>query len=309
MLSNREFVSKSLELNLFFLRILKEHALFLEVSFPPKNFDLAQQACFLRGNLNCLLIETINLTEGNISKQVKKSGEIVTKYTCNAEQATQFYTGIPIDMTATSMELSLDTGGGCPDSFTMIKKVEMLNEKAIHAACCIARFKEDLLSNVLKCKVFTVNYPLLIEHILTEAKLYISCLKRLQKKSDVDLTQQLIKQEVFWNRIMAEHSKFIRGLLDPSEESLFKIADNFGNEFDKLTEKAKCIEDRLYLLPKLTYKTIKSVEDIRNFKESATQGLLNCKIKSTILPLLGDHVLREANHYLRLLKSYKFKKR
>ena len=30
---------------------------------------------------------------------------------------------------------------------------------------------------------------------------------------------------------------------------------------------------------------------------------LNCKIDSIILPLLADHVLREANHYIRLLES------
>jgi hypothetical protein len=35
-----------------------------------------------------------------------------------------------------------------------------------------------------------------------------------------------------------------------------------------------------------------------------TQGLLGCKIKSIIIPLLGDHVLRESNHYLRLLKMF-----
>ncbi|MDF2672805.1 MAG: hypothetical protein K0R09_1070 [Clostridiales bacterium] len=36
----------------------------------------------------------------------------------------------------------------------------------------------------------------------------------------------------------------------------------------------------------------------------AAEGIINCKIKSVILPLLGDHVCREASHYLRLLKSY-----
>jgi hypothetical protein len=35
------------------------------------------------------------------------------------------------------------------------------------------------------------------------------------------------------------------------------------------------------------------------------QGLVECKIKSIIIPLLGDHTLREANHYLRLLKIFK----
>ncbi|MTK13549.1 MAG: DUF2935 domain-containing protein [Clostridiaceae bacterium] len=44
MLSNREFVRQSLELNLFFMRIAKEHSIFLEADFTPKNHDLAQQA-------------------------------------------------------------------------------------------------------------------------------------------------------------------------------------------------------------------------------------------------------------------------
>ncbi|MEN6317078.1 MAG: DUF2935 domain-containing protein, partial [Clostridiaceae bacterium] len=31
---------------------------------------------------------------------------------------------------------------------------------------------------------------------------------------------------------------------------------------------------------------------------------LECKVKSIIIPLLGDHVIREASHYLRLLKIF-----
>jgi hypothetical protein len=34
---------------------------------------------------------------------------------------------------------------------------------------------------------------------------------------------------------------------------------------------------------------------------AGTQGLLDCKIKSIIILLLGDHALRESNPYLRLL--------
>lgn len=43
---------------------------------------------------------------------------------------------------------------------------------------------------------------------------------------------------------------------------------------------------------------------LRNFKVQWTEGILKCKIKSLIPPLLADHVTREANHYLRLLKSF-----
>lgn len=36
---------------------------------------------------------------------------------------------------------------------------------------------------------------------------------------------------------------------------------------------------------------------------AGTKGLIGCEIRSIILPLLADHVLREANHYLRLLEE------
>ena len=46
------------------------------------------------------------------------------------------------------------------------------------------------------------------------------------------------------------------------------------------------------------------IEDEIDFKKAATKGILGCEIKSIILPLLSDHVLREANHYLRILEAY-----
>ena len=39
------------------------------------------------------------------------------------------------------------------------------------------------------------------------------------------------------------------------------------------------------------------------FKAAGTKGIQSCEIRSVILPLLADHVLREANHYIRLLKE------
>ena len=160
MLTSKKFIQQSLELHLFFARIMKEHSFFLEVGFTPKDSNYMNEA------------------------------------------------------------------------------------------------------DALSCKIFTVNYPLLIDHILREARLYFTLVKRLQNGEEFDLQREAYEQEVFWNRIMAEHSKFIRGLLDPTV-------------------------------------------DIRKFKQQGTQGILECKIKSIIIPLLGDHTLREANHYLRLLKIFR----
>ena len=44
-------------------------------------------------------------------------------------------------------------------------------------------------------------------------------------------------------------------------------------------------------------------QKFRDFKRAGVEGIETCRIKSIILPLLADHFLREANHYLRLLED------
>ncbi|HEX9026574.1 MAG TPA: DUF2935 domain-containing protein, partial [Clostridium sp.] len=58
-------------------------------------------------------------------------------------------------------------------------------------------------------------------------------------------------------------------------------------------------------ITKVTDDSFKATVRISTFKAQGTQGLVECKIKSIIIPLLGDHTLREANHYLRLLKIFR----
>ena len=53
----------------------------------------------------------------------------------------------------------------------------------------------------------------------------------------------------------------------------------------------------------LTKKTLETTKRYRDFKAAGTKGITGCNIRSVILPLLADHVLREANHYLRILKQ------
>lgn len=53
----------------------------------------------------------------------------------------------------------------------------------------------------------------------------------------------------------------------------------------------------------VTRKILETTEQYRDFKAAGTEGITGCEIRSVILPLLADHVLREANHYLRILKT------
>lgn len=303
MISNFEFVRQSLELHLFFARIMKEHSFFLEIGFTPKDTKFIQHADELRMQFDELLADVIALSNGVVSPEVLLSGEVFTQYTLEAEKVSGFYTGVKIPTRLTEAELGLRGGTEIIDR-TFDRRVAMINRRAITLLDDIIQFKNTILTEVLVCRMFTVNYPLLIDHIMREARLYRHLVIRLQRRDEINMEREAFEQEYFWNRIMAEHSKFIRGLLDPTEDELFNKANNFGKEFDQLTMEAKEAMDRTRSIKDVTEESLRATEEIRKFKAQGTEGILGCKVKSIIIPLLADHTVREASHYLRLLKIF-----
>jgi len=300
LLSVNEFVSRSLELNLFFLRIMKEHSLFLQLGFTPRDSALASQAAAFNREFDRLLAQAVDLANGNVNVATLTSRQIVTQYTASAEQLTQFYTSVPINTALTQREASLAPSGGMLPA-GIVEQVQMLDKSAYQLTSSLAQFKRKLLADVLACRVFTLNYPLLLDHILREAEFFMTMLAALLRGDDSVSTENLISQEAFWNRIMAEHSKFIAGLLDPTEEALIDKARMFGKEFDVLTAEAMEAQKKTTDLSKITAGSINETMKLRDFKEAGTNGILGCSIRSIIIPLLADHVLREANHYLCVL--------
>ncbi len=162
--------------------------------------------------------------------------------------------------------------------------------------------KMRILDGMLCCKLFTVNYPLLIEHIIREAKLYRSYIKELEFDKSIN-EENTKKTELFWDQIMMENSLFIRGLLDPSENKLISTSNKFADEFRNLLKKADNTTEKT--MTSITNDTLMETIKLRDFKKAGTKGIVECNIRSIILPLLADHVLREANHYIRLLKECK----
>ena len=290
------YVIKSLELHLFFGRIMKEHSLFLRAGFTPADMIFSRKAEFYMREFERLLSQAVALANGVVSDEVLCSGEVVTEFTAMAERQTESFTGIPINKNITARQLRLNSGR-CRVSQQKIARVRRLNRTALNLLNGLISFKENILRRVINCKMFTANYPLLIDHITREAKLYREFIECLEECGD--LTDKSMKEvECFWNRIMMEHALFIRGLLDPCETELFETADDFAKKYESLLETCRNAHNRT-----LTSDALEETEKFRDFKKAGTQGITDCKIRSIILPLLADHVLREANHYLRLLEN------
>lgn len=285
----------SIETHLFFARIMREHALFLAAGFPCKEKEQIEKADFFRKEFEHLLCDVVAIADGRIRPCVLSSGEIVTEFTIPAEKRTSLLTGIPIDSSISEGELALRAVHGRMDSRELISTIFSIHERALTLLHGLIEFKECILKEVGECTLFTSNYPLLIEHILREAKLYCTLVEELMQGRCTSF-QRLCQTERFWNQIMMEHALFIRGLLDPTEEQLIDTADHFATDYKRLLEMARKQDCRAMAKTSLA-KTI----EYRDFKAAGADGILKCNIASIILPLLADHVLREANHYIRLL--------
>ncbi|MGN0432649.1 MAG: DUF2935 domain-containing protein [Lachnospiraceae bacterium] len=293
------YVVLSLETHLFFARIMKEHALFLEAGFPCVNETWIKRADQFREQFENFLRDVVRISDGRVGRDILRSEELVTEFTIPAERATERLGGVPIDSRISVQEQNLRAGCSCNDNRDLTRVISRLNMRALELLDGLIAFKENILEEVGKGNLFTVNYPLLIKHILREARLYRATIEELQSNEKISC-RNLRNTERFWNQIMMEHALFIRGLLDPSEEELIETADKFAMEYKELLERARRQDDRAM---NLTKETLEETMRYRDFKAAGAEGILETEIASIILPLLADHVLREANHYIRLLEA------
>lgn len=278
---------------------MKEHSLFLLAGFPGKEREYIQCADQFRKEFEDGLRRTVQLADGIVSESVLNSGEVVTEFTQKAECQTGNLTGIPIDVQITEAEERLHAGKCVRVNREIVSCVRRLNQQMLRSLNGLISFKETVLREVTRCRLYTANYPLLIEHILREAKLYRMIIWELEKRGRISVPD-LRETELFWNQIMMEHAQFIRGLLDPTECELMETADGFAEDYCRLLNEAQQ-QDRK-AMNTLTTRTLQITKEYQQFKTAGTEGIMGCEIRSIILPLLADHVLREANHYLRILE-------
>ena len=159
----QDYVVHSLELHLFFARIMKEHAFFLKVGFLPPGARLAWEGEQLLRQFETLLSRAIALSDGVVGSCVLESGEIVTEFTDCAEQQTQQFTGTALDQELTAREKHLrsrDCDKALEPSPHLVRQVRQLNRDALTLLEHLIRYKERILREVNSCRLFTVNYPL-----------------------------------------------------------------------------------------------------------------------------------------------------
>ena len=173
----------------------------------------------------------------------------------------------------------------------------------------IFSFKRHVLHLVAECKIGGSNYPLLIDHISREAMYFLKLLQKIKDGEMNNPVDSIVSDNVFWLRHMADHARFIAGLLDPSERGFVEKANNFAVQFEQLQLQARDLDSMLWHfhptndLVRFEMDATNATVQIRDFKKAARDLISSCKVISLIPPLLADHVLREAEYFLEILEE------
>ncbi|RKQ18474.1 DUF2935 domain-containing protein [Ureibacillus endophyticus] len=191
-----------------------------------------------------------------------------------------------------------------------IQQVKAFNTEVYQHAVNIWAFKRKVLGLTLRCEIISNNYPLLVDHISREAAYFANRLKELNQGILAPRPDAIIKENVFFLRIMADHAKFIGHLLDPSERKLVDQAREFSHDFDQLLFQAMDLDsmrpqsETKPILSQFLDQNRVSVKSLRDFKKTARELIEACRIKSNIHPLLADHTFREAERFLEIIDLY-----
>lgn len=186
-----------------------------------------------------------------------------------------------------------------------VQAVRKLNEESIELVYAFRNYKRNLLILIINCKAKGFNFPLLVDHTAREAEYFMRTLQKFNEGKMDPIQDSIISENVFWLRIMMEHSRFIASLLDQSERNLVHTASKFGDDFEVLLNQARDVESMLYqkqptypIIGKMNKDSENATVELRDFKKAGLEFIQTCQIKNVINPLLADHVLREANHFL-----------
>jgi hypothetical protein len=253
-LSEMQFIERSLTENRFWLRIMKEHALFLGDGFHRTDKALIQEA-------------------------------------------DRFYQ---------VFENQEKRAHAVPQT---VQAVRQLNEESIQMVSGFRNFKRNVLLLIINCRILGFNFPLLVDHIAREAEYFTRNLIKFNQGILEPIQDAIINENVFWLRIMMEHSRFIASLLDQSERNLVVAARKFGDDFEVLLNQARDVESMLFrkqptypIIGKMNKDSENAATELRNFKRTGLELIRTCQIRNVINPLLADHVVREAEHFLFMIK-------
>ncbi|MDU2064857.1 MAG: DUF2935 domain-containing protein [Sporomusaceae bacterium] len=169
------------------------------------------------------------------------------------------------------------------------------------------QFQRQLLNRMITCELLSHLYPLQIDHLLRENAYAVGLFEKIRDNRPL-LQATKAQENLFWVRIMEDHTQFMGALVDPSERNVIDTARSFTKEFDEIYLQGRdfvsMLDRRHQDIPAfLRYlaDTRRATLRLRDFKKLAEELIAQCRLLGILPRELADHLRREAEHYLSVL--------
>ena len=297
-MTQERYVVLSLELHMFFGRIMMEHMLFLEARLMPASSELSKTAQWYRKQFEDILYNAVVLGDGVISKEAVASGEMVTAHTLASEQHTEYFTNIGTNQDITMMQEKLSGAENPEITSKLILQVRQLNAATNPLIDGIIELSHEVFVELQACRVFIAEYPLFVRNMLNESIDYKNRFAALERGNENHDAQNIL---LFWQQGILEHVYSYRNMFDPTETEMAATVDGFMRRYTDLMRETRMMNDALS--QHILDAALKEVMDYRDFNEIVVKKIVDCEIQSAMFPQMTDHSLRELNYFVRLLKQ------
>jgi len=182
--------------------------------------------------------------------------------------------------------------------------VKKLNEDSIQLLYEAAEFCEKVFRDNVKGKYRGFLWTKVAEHIRREPLYVVKILQRLNKRIERPIREDIVEDDEFYLKIMAEHTAFLVHFLDMDEDELIELARLFTLKFKLLTLQVRNIEieppSRSAILSHLTVFRGATIT-LHNFLVEVSRLAGTGEIRGIVDPNLMGHVTRQAAKYISVL--------
>lgn len=300
MLTEEQFYEESLNANLYYLRILRDFCINIQLSFYNNN-EYKEKIESLAKKSQDLGRKIITYTEGVVPLKGYNYEIYYTKYTLPTEKLTEKLFSLDLATDITENQLQLLPKEDLEVDEEKITAMEIINQEALEISKEFIKVIGEILKELVSNNLFSYSYPALCKFMIETITLYIKELNRLQEKIKQDPIIAL-DTEYEYNITSYEIVSFLRGLINPSATKYIERLNTILND-----EYPKLLKDynNLPLSPEnqklLIERSVEIIRDIRLLISNMLEDLLNSKLYFIIEALAIDTFYRNINYFLYIL--------
>ncbi len=304
MLDDVIFVTDSININLYFLRTLREFCLTIQLSSLDDNEKDIQIAKDIALRCEELGRNLVLYSKGNVSQKALDYQVFFTEFTLPMEELTEKLFNVKLATDITREEMQLSSENSSYPSSEVVNNIMKFNEEALNICnqlreLCVSLFVRQRSNNL-----FLYIYPSLLLFMIREIDIYKLELERLINKSTVDPIY-VADIELLYSSVMQAVAGFLSGLVDPYNQDVVKEFQNFSDKFKEQV----ALYREVPLSPSSQVELIDSsmilVDEFHEFMKGIIQDVLASKINFIIEPLFLDNMYTEINYFRYLLSQNK----